>query len=134
VYRKNGIANAPKIRVMKTTNLLNKKMRSCFILLAFALALPNAVALAERPSSSAPKITTGMGSEETNKVTGKITRKTNSAIAVGGKMIALNPATTLTKGGEAITLQDLNIGDQVSVVVAQTDNGDLQAVTIEVVA
>jgi hypothetical protein len=49
-------------------------------------------------------------------------------------MIALDVATTFIKAGAAITADDISVGDQVSVIVVRTENGIMQAVTVEVLA
>lgn len=116
---------------MNTNNLLKTTKGACFLLVAI-LAIPvtvvNVRAAFDSPANSSPS------RPESTKVVGKITQKTNNAIAVSGQMITVTASTAYSKSGTVISLNDLNIGDEVSVVAIQNEDGQLRALTVELLS
>lgn len=94
---------------------------------ASAMAIP-AIVHAQQPSS--PSTKSEVTASETS-VSGKITEKTSRAITVSGQSIAVTSATSITKGGERVKLEDLKVGDRVSVSTIKTEDGRILAVTVE---
>lgn len=67
-----------------------------------------------------------------NSISGRISDKTENGITVEGQIIGVNSATAFTRGGARIKLEDLKVGDKVSVVTTKGDDGRLLAVSVMV--
>lgn len=67
-------------------------------------------------------------------VAGKVSAKTEASLTVDGKNIATTDGTSFMKEGKAVTLSDVQVGDQVRIAATKTTDGSLQAVMVEVMA
>ena len=67
-------------------------------------------------------------------VAGKVSAKTEASLTVDGKSIATTDGTSYLKEGKAVTLSDVQVGDQVRIAATKTTDGSLQAVMVEVMA
>lgn len=67
-------------------------------------------------------------------ITGKVTAKSASGITVGSTMVAVTDSTSFLKSGQTISLDDIQVGDQVKVVATPGPGGKLTAVSIQVVS
>jgi co-chaperonin GroES (HSP10) len=65
-------------------------------------------------------------------IQGKISAKSDTSLTVDGKVIAVTGATSFTRNGKAITISDVQSGDQVKVTASKGTDGSLQAVSVEV--
>jgi hypothetical protein len=65
-------------------------------------------------------------------VNGKVSAKTEASLTVDGKMVATTAGTSFMKEGKAVTLGDVQVGDQVRIAATKTSEGSLQAVMVEV--
>ena len=65
-------------------------------------------------------------------VSGKVSAKTEASLTVDGKTIATTASTSFMKEGKAVTLSDVQVGDQVRIAATKTTEGSLQAVMVEV--
>lgn len=113
------------IRAMKTQN---RNQLLPLLSVAIALAMP-LFAHAAAPVVNSP-VPAPLASD-TN-VSGKITTKSDTAVTVDDKTFTVNGATSITKGGAKMKLEDLKVGDTVSVTATKADGGQMLAVSIEV--
>ncbi len=125
-----------------------KTMVLSFIVAA-ALAMP-AIAQTDQPKSETPSGSSSSSAVETpstpsspstpsasmdtdqNKVSGKVTAKSDDSLTVDGQTIVVTRSSTLTKAGSPVKIGDLNVGDKVTVSTIKGADGKLLAVTVEV--
>jgi hypothetical protein len=67
-------------------------------------------------------------------VEGRVTSRSEAALGVNGKAIAVVAETTFTKDGKPITVADIQLGDYVLAMVIKGTDGFLIAESIEVLA
>ena len=106
-------------------NHITAAVRSFIIASALVAPLALSAAPQEKPSSTPTAVA------DARTVTGKITAKSDTSLSIGDTKISLTTTTNFTKGGAAIKLEDINVGDQVRVTTSAGD--PLQAVAVEVV-
>lgn len=80
-----------------------------------------------------PAKSAGLLSSSNQDINGTVTAKTATSLTVGGTTVAITDSTAITKGGEAIKLDGLQVGDHVKVVATPMAGGALRAVSVEVV-
>ncbi|HWA11406.1 MAG TPA: hypothetical protein VG838_18345 [Opitutaceae bacterium] len=56
------------------------------------------------------------------------------SLTVDGKAVRVSPATAIVRSGQAIRLDDINVGDKVAVTAIRDVAGGIQAVTIVVLS
>jgi hypothetical protein len=82
------------------------------------------------PDAPAPGLASDQGT-----INGQVAAKSQKGLTVAGQSVLVDSATALTKeGGQAIKLDDINVGDKVSVTTIKRVDGKLQAVAVIVVA
>lgn len=88
-------------------------------------------ALALTPDSQQPQEEKGPKKQPFN---GKVEAMdpTVQSLTVGGKVIYISSQTKLTKGGQAIALTDIKVGDQVHGQAQTTFDGKTEALTVKV--
>jgi hypothetical protein len=66
-----------------------------------------------------------------NVIHGAVSAKAETRLTVNGKVIVTTVATTVMKDGRPATLDDIKVGDTVTVTAAKVAGDSLQAVSVE---
>ncbi len=97
------------------------------------LAVGPAVVTTARAGETATTRPVGLFSSK-KEITGRVSAKTDGSLTVGTTLLSVSSSTTITKGGQAIKLSDIAVGDPVRVTASPGENNVLQALSIEVMA
>jgi hypothetical protein len=110
---------------MKNNPYLGNKLLA-FTLIAGALTMPGTfpVALAALPDT--------VVTVESGTIAGRVSAKTATSLQVEGSTLLVTASTAYSKEGSAISLSDINAGDEVRVVTMAGAEGSVLAVTVEV--
>lgn len=83
------------------------------------------------PTPASPEAP-AMGGKDQSMLSGQVGAKTDTTLTVEGQALQVTSTTTITKGGQMIKIEDIQVGDKVSASTLKRADGKLQAVTITV--
>ena len=114
---------------MKNTHNLIKLLLGVICLSGLTAGL--AVATTGNTNESARAQPVGLFNNKKD-LSGAVTAKIETSLTVNNTVILVTDATTIMKGGQAIKLADVQVGDHVKVTASKGDNDMLTANSIEI--